>query len=102
MPKIFEYLGIVIRFYANEHEPIHVHALYGKEYEVKVEFEIVDHIITAVHFKTVKGKSDFPPAQKKELTKLVEEFKYVMVEEWVNFFVYNSKPTLRKITKRLA
>ncbi|WP_461044454.1 DUF4160 domain-containing protein [Spirosoma harenae] len=29
MPKIFEYLGIVIRFYANEHEPIHVHAQYA-------------------------------------------------------------------------
>jgi hypothetical protein len=24
MPKIFEYLGIVIRFYSNEHDPIHV------------------------------------------------------------------------------
>ena len=26
MPKIFEYLGILIFFYSNEHEPIHVHA----------------------------------------------------------------------------
>lgn len=25
MPKIFEYLGIIIMFYSNEHEPIHVH-----------------------------------------------------------------------------
>ena len=25
MPKLFEYLGIVILFYSNEHEPIHVH-----------------------------------------------------------------------------
>ncbi len=24
MPKIFEYLGILIFFYSNEHEPIHV------------------------------------------------------------------------------
>ncbi|MCW5910180.1 MAG: DUF4160 domain-containing protein [Cyclobacteriaceae bacterium] len=29
MPKIFEYLGIVIFFYAHEHEPIHVHGRYG-------------------------------------------------------------------------
>jgi len=26
MPKIFEYLGIVLLFYSKEHEPIHVHA----------------------------------------------------------------------------
>ncbi len=26
MPNIFEYLGILIFFYSNEHEPIHVHA----------------------------------------------------------------------------
>lgn len=25
MPKIFEYLGILIFFYSNEHEPVHVH-----------------------------------------------------------------------------
>ena len=25
MPKIFEYLGIIIMFYSNEHEPIPVH-----------------------------------------------------------------------------
>ena len=24
MPKIFEYLGIVIFFHSNEHEPVHV------------------------------------------------------------------------------
>jgi hypothetical protein len=25
MPKIYEYLGIIIMFYSNEHEPIDVH-----------------------------------------------------------------------------
>jgi hypothetical protein len=34
MPKIFEYLGILIFFYSNEHEPIHVHAKKG-EFESK-------------------------------------------------------------------
>lgn len=30
MPKLYEYLGIVFYFYANEHLPIHVHAKYEK------------------------------------------------------------------------
>ena len=28
MPKIYVYLGIVILFYSNEHEPVHVHGKY--------------------------------------------------------------------------
>ena len=39
MPKIFEYLGIIIMFYSNEHEPIHIHGQRG-EYESKAEFYI--------------------------------------------------------------
>jgi hypothetical protein len=37
MPKIFEYLGILIFFYSNEHEPIHVHGKY-ESLESKAEF----------------------------------------------------------------
>lgn len=35
MPKLFEYLGLILRFYSSEHEPIHVHAFY-KEYQLKL------------------------------------------------------------------
>jgi hypothetical protein len=41
MPKIFEYLGIVIMFYSNEHEPIHVHGKF-QGLESKAEFIIQD------------------------------------------------------------
>ncbi len=100
MPKIFEYLGIVIRFYANEHEPIHVHAQYA-DAELNVEFEIVNKEIVDIVYKRVAGKDDFPPAQRKELEKLVSKYKYLMLDEWINYFVLHTKPTLRKITKRI-
>ena len=29
MPKIFEYFGLVIFFYSNEHDPVHIHAKKG-------------------------------------------------------------------------
>ena len=45
MPKIFEYLGILIFFYSNEHEPIHVHAKKG-EFESKAEFYIINGVDT--------------------------------------------------------
>jgi len=37
MPKIFEYFGLLIFFYSNEHEPIHVHGKYDG-LESKAEF----------------------------------------------------------------
>ncbi len=40
MPKLYEYLGLVILFYSNEHEPIHVHGKYhGKENKAEILFE---------------------------------------------------------------
>jgi hypothetical protein len=45
MPGIFEYLGILIFFYSNEHEPIHVHGKCGG-FESKAEFHIVNGIVT--------------------------------------------------------
>jgi hypothetical protein len=54
MPKIFEYLGILIFFYSNEHDPIHVHGRYDG-LESKAEFYIVDGKIVEIKIKTIKG-----------------------------------------------
>lgn len=47
MPKIFQYLSYIIRFYTNEHLPIHVHVQIQQR-EIKVELILV--------FKKVKDK----------------------------------------------
>jgi hypothetical protein len=31
MPKLYEYFGLRVFFYANEHEPVHVHGFYHRE-----------------------------------------------------------------------
>ncbi len=54
MPKIFEYLGILIFFYSNEHEPIHVHAKKG-EFESRAEFYIIDGIISEIKVTNLRG-----------------------------------------------
>lgn len=36
-PKLFIYKGIELKFFSDEHKPIHVHAMYG-EMQMKVEF----------------------------------------------------------------
>jgi len=58
MPKIYEYLGVLIFFYSNEHEPIHVHGKY-EGLESKAEFYIVDGKIVEIKIKMVKGVKTF-------------------------------------------
>ena len=60
MPKIFQYLSYVIRFYSNDHLPIHVHVS-TQERETKVEFFIHDKDVT-LFFKKVRGKTPLTEA----------------------------------------
>jgi hypothetical protein len=41
MPKLYEYLGIIVLFYSNEHEPVHVHGKYQGR-EMRAELVIRD------------------------------------------------------------
>ena len=52
MPKIYEYLGIIIMFYSNEHKPIHIHGMHGR-YESKAEFLIEEGEIVEIRIKGV-------------------------------------------------
>ena len=50
MPKLYEYLGIIIFFYSNEHEPIHVHGRYG-EFESKIEIILKNGIVDSLRIQ---------------------------------------------------
>ena len=50
MPKLYEYMGIVILFYSNEHTPIHVHAKY-QSYESKAELVITKGKLVKILFR---------------------------------------------------
>ena len=100
MPKIFEYLGILIFFYSNEHEPIHVHAKKG-ELESKAEFYIIDGIIKEIRITSVKGAKPLKGQNFKDFESFLEVYAYKIVEKWVNYFVYHKDVRFEKITKRL-
>ena len=70
MPKIFEYLGIIIMFYSNEHEPIHVHGKY----------------------QGIESKKEL-----KEFKNFVEKFKNDIVQKWIDYFVYHKSVECIKI-----
>lgn len=49
MPKLYEYFGLIVFFYANEHEPVHVHGQYQGR-ETKAEIIILDGKIVGFRF----------------------------------------------------
>jgi len=96
VPKIFEYLGIIIMFYSNEHEPIHVHGKF-QGYESKAEFIIVDGKITEILIKDVRGKRPLPRKELKEFKNFVDKFKYEIVQKWIDYFIYHKQVSCIKI-----
>ncbi len=100
MPKLYEYLGIVIFFYSNEHEPIHVHGRHG-EFESKIEIIINNGAIQGLKLKNVPGKRPLPSTQAKQFKTLVTKLADEIVQSWVNYFVYHKKIVAKKIAGSL-
>lgn len=100
MPKLYDYLGLIILFYSHEHEPIHVHCKFqGKESKAELIFEngkFVDVSIT-----DVKGKEPLDAQNLKKFKKLVEIYRDDIVRKWVDFFVYNKPIVSERITDKL-
>jgi len=96
MPTLFEYFGIIIKFFSNEHEPIHVHAYYN-DAEIKVSFFIKDGKIYRTTYVLEHG--NFPINKEKQLKKLISKHKDDIVKLWVDFFVLKKDITPIRITK---
>jgi len=100
MPKLYEYLGLIILFYSNEHEPIHVHCKFqGKESKANILFENGKFI--RVEISNVQGKEPLDAVNLKKFKKFVEIYRDDIVRKWVDFFVFNKEIKPEKITKKL-
>lgn len=93
MPKLYEYLGIVLFFYSNEHEPIHVHGKHAGK-ETKAEIHLLNGRITKVVLKD-KGQG-LEAKKRKEFEEFVNVYAEDIVNKWVDYFV-KKKPIAPKI-----
>jgi len=100
MPKIFEYLGILLFFYSNEHEPIHVHGKYDG-FESKAEFYIVDGIIEEIKIKSIKGLQPLSGVKLKDFEAFLEKYAHQIIQKWIDYFVYHKDIEFEKINKRI-
>jgi len=100
MPKLYEYLGLIILFYSNEHEPIHVHGKYqGMESKAEIIFE--NGIFKEIRMTDVKGKKPLDNKNLKNFRIFVEAYKFDIVSKWIEFFVYNKAIKPEIITKKI-
>ncbi len=100
MPKLYEYLGIIIFFYSNEHEPVHVHGRYDG-CESKIEIHFKNGLVKSIRVLNVPGRRPLPSQQRREFKSLVTILSDEIVQSWINFFVYNKKIVTKKIAGKL-
>jgi hypothetical protein len=98
MPKLFEYQGIVLYFYSDEHLPIHIHAKYGKA-SVIVSFYIEDGNVNKVTY--TKKTKDFPINKLKQLKQFIEIYKEKIVQQWINYFILGIEVDFKKINVKV-
>jgi len=96
VPKLYEYLGIVILFYSNEHEPIHVHGKY-QDCESKAEFLIKDGRVIKINIIPTKGKESLHAKELREFKRFISIFKDEIVQKWIDYFVYHKEIKCVKI-----
>jgi len=99
MPKIFQYLNFIIRFYTNDHLPIHVHVQL-QEKEMKVEFHISGDSVTLL-FKKVKGKKLLTETEANDVAVFLKKYYKQVVEKWEMVFIYHKKVKCDVIKKRM-
>lgn len=100
MPKLYVYFGLTVYFYANEHEPIHVHGEYQGQ-ECKAEFVLKDGKVVRIIFRNLKGRRPLTGAHLKDFKRLVRLKADDIVKRWVDFFVLKKHNQTEIITRKL-
>ena len=101
MPKLYVYFGLVVYFYANEHEPIHVHGEYHGQ-ECKAEFLLSNGKVVRIIFHNIACRPALAGAHLKNFKQLVRIKADDIVQRWVDFFVLKKHNKPEIITRKLV
>lgn len=100
MPKLYEYFGLIVLFYSNEHEPIHVHGKY-QDTESKAEFILDNGQIVEIRYASVRGRKPLDSNQLKNFKAVVEHYAEEIVQKWIDYFVLHRPVSVEKITRKI-
>ncbi len=100
MPKLYEYFGIVILFYSNEHEPVHVHGKYQGT-ESKADIIIENGQVIEIRFSSVRGRRPLPRGKMRDFKAIVGNYAEEIVQKWIDYFVLHKAVSPERITRRI-
>ena len=100
MPKIYEYLGITVFFFAGEHLPVHVHGRYG-ELETKAEIITANGKIVEIRLCRVANRRPLSGKARKHFLELVDAKAQDILKKWNDVFVMNKAVRPEIITRKI-
>ena len=60
MPKLYEYFGLIVMYYANEHERVHVHGS-AQGCESLAAFIVLNGLISEIRYGSIAGRLPLTP-----------------------------------------
>jgi hypothetical protein len=100
MPKLYEYFGLIIMFYANEHEPVHVHGKF-QDCESRAEIIVINGEIAEIRYAGVAGRTPLGNTEMRHFEEIVTVRAADIVAKWIDFFVLHKSVKSERITRRL-
>ncbi len=84
MPKLYQYMGINLWFWSDEHDPIHLHARCNGATMI-VKLYVKNGRVWRVTYKAKSGK--FSADKEKALRTLVSAMKENIRTAWIDYFI---------------
>lgn len=87
-------------FYANEHDPVHVH---GKSQgrESRAEIIVINGEVDEIRYTPVLGRSPLDKNEMRFFEEIVSTRAEEIVTKWIDFFVLHKPIKPERITRRL-
>jgi hypothetical protein len=100
MPKLYEYFGLIVMFYANEHEPVHVHGkCQGRE--SRAEIILINGEIQEIRYTRTEGRAPLEYNEMRFFQEIVSVKADEIIAKWIDFFVLHKTVTPERIDRRL-
>jgi hypothetical protein len=100
VPKLYEYFGLIVLFYSNELDPVHVHGLYQGA-ECRAELIVQNGNVIDIQYAKVRGRRPLDAAHLADFKVLVANFAEDIVSKWIDFFVMHKPVQPERITRRI-
>jgi len=88
MPTIYEYKGLIFKFFSDEHYPISIHVTKGK-YGNIYELVLVNNQFVELNKYRKKGAEYLPYRYSKRAEEMIRANYQDIVNKWIDYFVRN-------------